>query len=58
MENIPKKEELVWCDRCKKYILWCGETKLIKLQHWDLFCIHCDNWIGGMKDFYGWEIQY
>jgi hypothetical protein len=54
--NQRRKGDLVWCDGCQKYITYYLETRVIKLDNWDLLCIHCDTWIGGMKDFYGWEI--
>lgn len=57
MDNLKRKEDLVWCNICQKYIDYHFETRVVKLVNWDLLCVHCDNWIGGMKDFYGWEIS-
>ena len=54
---MKRKSELVWCEGCQKYICYYLETRVAKVKNWDLFCIHCDTWIGGMKDFYGWEIM-
>jgi hypothetical protein len=50
-------EKTVFCHGCQKYIIPLFETYVQKNERWDLVCLHCDNWIGGMKEYYGWEID-
>ena len=47
----------IYCDICKKFIDIYEDTATKKNDRWDLVCLHCDNWLGSMKDIIGWSIE-
>jgi hypothetical protein len=47
----------IWCSKCNRWITYYLHTYVVKLENWDLFCGYCDHWVGGMHDYYGWEIE-
>jgi hypothetical protein len=50
-------ENKIYCNICKKYINLHEDTRPIKNEQWDLICQICGNWLIGMKDALGWEID-
>lgn len=49
-------KDTIYCSDCQKEIIVSHETYVKKGITWDLYCIHCDSFIGQMLDLLGWTI--
>jgi len=47
----------IYCVGCKKEIDLFEDTKPVQNENWDLICQICGQWLGGMKNLFGWEIN-
>ena len=47
----------IYCNVCKKEINLHEDTRPKKNINWDLHCDVCGNWLIGMKNALGWEIN-
>lgn len=47
----------IFCSGCNKDIDIYDNTTVKKNDKWDLYCVSCCTWLGGMLDLLGWEIS-
>lgn len=47
----------IFCKGCNKTIDIAFDTYVAQCGRWDVFCAHCDTWLGGMLKLMGWEIN-